>query len=129
MAGTARLAGHGRGAADPLAAGVVRHVGEPVVLVAATSRAAAEDAAELVVVDYEELPPVLDPVAALADGSRSCTRSSARTLSRAFGTGDVDAAFAEADRVVEVTVQTGRHTAVALEMRGVLASFDRQERT
>ena len=119
------------GLQTPLAAGVVRHVGEPVVLVAATSRAAAEDAAELVVVDYEELPPVLDPVAALADGSPLVHEELGTNLcfGAPFGTGDVDAAFAEADRVVEVTVQTGRHTAVALEMRGVLASFDRQERT
>ena len=119
------------GLQTPLAAGVVRHVGEPVVLVAATSRAAAEDAAELVVVDYEELPPVLDPLAALDDGSPLVHEELGTNLcfGAPFGTGDVDAAFAEADRVVEVTVQTGRHTAVALEMRGVLASFDRQERT
>jgi aerobic carbon-monoxide dehydrogenase large subunit len=119
------------GLQTPLADGVVRHVGEPVVLVAATSRAAAEDAAELVVVDYDELPPVLDPVAALADGSPLVHEELGTNLcfGAPFGTGDVDAAFAEADRVVEVTVQTGRHTAVALEMRGVLASFDRQERT
>src|SRR5215212_3657750 len=57
------------GEQTPLATGTVRHVGEPVVLIAATSRAAAEDAAELVVVDYDELPPVLDPLAALEDGS------------------------------------------------------------
>jgi aerobic carbon-monoxide dehydrogenase large subunit len=119
------------GLQTPLATGVVRHVGEPVVLVAATSRAAAEDAAELVVVDYEELPPVLDPVAALADGSPFVHEELGTNLcfGAPFGSGDVDAAFAEADRVVEVTVQTGRHTAVALEMRGVLASFDRRERT
>lgn len=119
------------GLQTPLAAGVVRHVGEPVVLVAATSRAAAEDAAELVVVDYDELPPVLDPVAALADGSPLVHEELGTNLcfGSPFGSGDVDAAFAEAARVVEVTVQTGRHTAVALEMRGVLASFDRQERT
>ncbi|TFV70121.1 xanthine dehydrogenase family protein molybdopterin-binding subunit [Blastococcus sp. CT_GayMR19] len=119
------------GLQTPLAAGVVRHVGEPVVLVAATSRAAAEDAAELVVVDYDELPPVLDPVAALADGSPLVHEELGTNLcfGSPFGSGDVDAAFAAADRVVEVTVQTGRHTAVALEMRGVLASFDRQERT
>ena len=115
----------------PLADGVVRHVGEPVVLVAATSRAAAEDAAELVVVDYEELPPVLDPMAALSEDSPLVHEELGTNLcfGAPFGSGDVEAAFAEADRVVDVTVQTGRHTAVAIEMRGVLASFDRQERT
>jgi carbon-monoxide dehydrogenase large subunit len=114
-----------------LAAGVVRHVGEPVVLVAAGSRAEAEDAAELVVVDYEELPAVLDPVAALEPGSPLVHEDLGTNLCFAspFGSGDVDAAFARAAAVVEVTVQTGRHTAVAIEPRGVLAAFDRDERT
>jgi aerobic carbon-monoxide dehydrogenase large subunit len=114
-----------------LAAGVVRHVGEPVVLVVAGSRAEAEDAAELVVVDYEELPAVLDPVAALEPGSPLVHEELGTNLCFAspFGSGDVDDAFARADTVVEVAVQTGRHTAVALEMRGVLASYDRDELT
>jgi carbon-monoxide dehydrogenase large subunit len=114
-----------------LATGVVRHVGEPVVLVVAGSRAEAEDAAELVVVDYEELPAVLDPFAALAPGSPLVHEELGTNLCFAspFGSGDVDDAFARADTVVEVAVQTGRHTAVALEMRGVLASYDRDEHT
>jgi carbon-monoxide dehydrogenase large subunit len=118
------------GEQTPLATGVVRHVGEPVVLVAATSRAAAEDAAELVVVDYEELPAVLDPLAALEADSPLVHEELGTNLcfGAPFGSGDVDAAFAGADAVVEVTVRTGRHTAVAMEMRGVLASFDRRER-
>ena len=119
------------GEQTPLAAGVVRHVGEPVVLVAATSRAAAEDAAELVVVDYEELPAVLDPVAALEPGSPLVHEELGTNLcfGAPFGDGDVEAAFVAADAVVDVTVRTSRHTAVAIETRGVLASFDRQERT
>ncbi len=118
------------GEQTPLATGVVRHVGEPVVLVAASSRAAAEDAAELVVVDYQELPAALDPVAALEADSPLVHEELGTNLcfGAPFGTGDVDAAFADADTVVEVTVRTGRHTAVAMEMRGVLASFDRRER-
>lgn len=114
-----------------LATDVVRHVGEPVVLVVAGSRALAEDAAELVVVDYEELPAVLDPVAALEPGSPLVHEELGTNLcfGSPFGSGDVDAAFAAADRVVDVTVQTSRHTAVAVEMRGVVAAFDREERT
>ncbi len=114
-----------------LATGVVRHVGEPVVLVVAGSRAEAEDAAELVVVDYEDQPAVLDPVAALEPGSPLVHEDLQTNLCFAspFGSGDVDDAFARADTVVEVAVQTGRHTAVALEMRGVLASYDRDEHT
>ena len=49
------------GAMQPLAVERVRYVGEPIVAVAATSRAAAEDAARLVAVEYEPLPAVLDP--------------------------------------------------------------------
>jgi carbon-monoxide dehydrogenase large subunit len=114
-----------------LATGRVRHVGEPVVLVVAASRALAEDAADLVVVDYEELPAVLDPVAALEPGSPLVHDELGTNLcfGSPFGGGDVDAAFAAADTVVDVTVRTGRHTAVALETRGIVASFDRDERT
>jgi carbon-monoxide dehydrogenase large subunit len=117
------------GEQTPLATGVVRHVGEPVVLVVATSRATAEDAAEAVLVDYDELPAVLDPVAALEPGSPVVHEELGTNLcfGSPFGSGDVDAAFAAADTVVDVRVQTGRHTAVAMEMRGVLASFDRDE--
>lgn len=119
------------GVQTALATGVVRHVGEPVVLVVATSRAAAEDAAELVVVDYEELPAVLDPLAALEDGSPLVHEELGTNLcfGAPFGSGDVDEAFSAADAVVDVDVRTSRHTAVALETRGVLASFDRRERT
>jgi carbon-monoxide dehydrogenase large subunit len=114
-----------------LATGVVRHVGEPVVLVVATSRALAEDAAELVVVDYEERPAVLDPVVALEPGSPLVHEELGTNLcfGAPFGGGDVDAAFAAAETIVDVTVRTGRHTAVALETRGIVASFDRDERT
>src|SRR5213593_2209060 len=54
------------GAMLPLATDRVRYVGEPVVAIAATSRAAAEDAAALVMIDYDPLPAVLDPETALA---------------------------------------------------------------
>ncbi len=118
------------GEQTPLANGVVRHVGEPVVLVVATSRATAEDAAEAVLVDYEPLPAVLDPVAALEPSSPVVHEELGTNLcfGSPFGSGDADAAFAGAHTVVDVRVRTGRHTAVALEMRGVLASFDRDER-
>ncbi|MBI2161053.1 MAG: xanthine dehydrogenase family protein molybdopterin-binding subunit [Candidatus Rokubacteria bacterium] len=57
------------GAMLPLALDRVRYVGEPIVAVAATSRAAAEDAAQLVAVEYEPLPAILDPEAAVAPGA------------------------------------------------------------
>lgn len=114
-----------------LASDIVHHVGEPVVLVVATSRAAAEDAAETVLVEYDELPAVLDPVAALEPGSPLVHEELGTNLcfGSPFGSGDVDDAFSRAHTVVEVEVQTSRHTAVALETRGVLASYDPQDRT
>ena len=56
-------------ARPPLADGKVRFVGEPVVAVVAETVAQAEDAAEAVIVDYEPLPAVVDPEAALAEGA------------------------------------------------------------
>ena len=56
-----------------LAQGRVRFVGEPVAVVVADTVHQAEDAAELIVVDYDDLDPVIDPAAALAPGAPSCT--------------------------------------------------------
>src|SRR4030095_3613035 len=53
----------------PLADGVVRFVGDIVAVVVAESKAQAVDAAEMVVVDYDPLPAVVDPEAAMADGA------------------------------------------------------------
>lgn len=114
----------------PLARGKVVHVGEPVAMVVATSRARAEDAADLVAVSFEELPAILDPERALDQGAVVIHEdlASNRCLEMNFGDGDVEAAFAEADAVVEVAIQTGRHTATAIEPRGVVATFDRLDR-
>ena len=65
----AQYGGMKTGAMQPLAVERVRYVGEPIVAVAATSRAAAEDAARRVAVEYEPLPAVLDPGTALAPGA------------------------------------------------------------
>ena len=66
------------GAMQPLAVERVRYVGEPIVAVAATSRAAAEDAARRVAVEYEPLPAVLDPGTALAPGRAPDPRGARR---------------------------------------------------
>ncbi len=63
----------------PIAQDKVRYVGDAVAVVVATDRYAAADALEAVEVDYEPLPAVLDMEAALADGARSSTTTSART--------------------------------------------------
>ena len=108
----------------PLATDRVRYVGEPVALVVARSRAAAEDAAERVEVEYEPLPPVTDassaPPAPLFDHTPD---NLASLIEEAFG--DVDTAFARAARIVRLTFRTGRQSAVPMETRGLVAVPDR----
>ena len=103
----------------------VRYVGEPVAVVVAESAYAAEDAAAQVEIDYEPLPVVLDPIAALEPDSASLWDeggNEAATLHKEFG--DVDAAFAGADRVVSAELRIGRHTGVPLETRGLVAEWE-----
>jgi aerobic carbon-monoxide dehydrogenase large subunit len=94
-----------------LATDRVRYVGEPVAVVVADDPYVAEDAAELVTCDLEALPVVLDA----RDGE-------VLTLERGYG--DADGAFDRAAHVVEVEVEVGRHTAVPLETRGLVADYD-----
>ena len=107
----------------PLATCRVRYVGEPLALVVARSRAAAEDAAERVEVDLEPLPAVTDagspPAAALFDHTPD---NLASLIEEGFG--DLDAAFARAHRVVRLVFRTGRHSAVPMETRGLVAVPD-----
>ena len=108
----------------PLATDRVRYVGEPVALVVARSRAAAEDAAERVEADFEPLPAATDPAtpppAALFDHTPD---NLASVIEEGFG--DIDAAFARAERIVRLTFRTGRHTAVPMETRGLVAVPER----
>jgi carbon-monoxide dehydrogenase large subunit len=101
-----------------LARGSVRYVGEPVALVAAASRAEAEDAAELVYVRYEPLPPLLDPRAAGEEDVHA-------RWSKASG--DVDGAFAAAGRVVSCSFSIPRLVAAPIEGRGALAVYEPDE--
>ncbi|HEX4805566.1 MAG TPA: xanthine dehydrogenase family protein molybdopterin-binding subunit [Conexibacter sp.] len=109
-----------------LASDKVRHVGEPVVLVVATSRYVAEDACDRVLVDYEELPGLLDPERALADASVLVHEQLGHNvLARLEETaGDVEGAFAAADHVFSKRFRSGRSAAAPLEGRAVMARFD-----
>ena len=110
----------------PLAEGVVRYSGEPVAVVLADSRYAAEDAAELIEVHYEPLEPVVDPEAALAVDAAVLHEHAGTNLAAEFTVahGDADAAFARADEVVQATIRCQRHAAVPLETRGLAAEMD-----
>ncbi len=107
-----------------LAAGTVRYVGEPVAVVVADDPYAAEDAAELVDTDIEELPAVLDAVAAGAPDAPALFPGGNVAADFTLGFGDVAGAFARADHVVEIEVEIGRHGAVPLEPRALLADVD-----
>jgi carbon-monoxide dehydrogenase large subunit len=107
-----------------LADGAVRYVGEPVAVVVAEDPYAAEDAADLVVADLEPLDVVLDARDAIAPGAPPLHAPGNEVLTLTRGYGDAERAFERADRVVEVEVEVGRHTAVPLETRGLVADHD-----
>jgi aerobic carbon-monoxide dehydrogenase large subunit len=99
----------------------VRYVGDPVAAVFAADAYIAEDAADLVMIEIEELPPLLDAEAAPAEFSPG--HSSEAALIRQ-GYGDVDAAFREAAHIVELELTVGRHSGVPLETRGAIGRYD-----
>jgi carbon-monoxide dehydrogenase large subunit len=105
--------------------------GMPVAIVIAASRAAAEDAADLVSVDYDELPTVADPVAALACDAppRLLSDPINLALESKIETGDVDPVFASAHCVVERTFDFGRQAGVSLETRAIVADYRSGEDT
>jgi aerobic carbon-monoxide dehydrogenase large subunit len=104
-----------------LATGRVRYVGDPVAAVFATDAYVAEDAADLVALDIEEAPAVLDPTGAVGTfDERHATE--AAVIEKGYG--DLDAAFRSAHAVVEVAVEIGRHSGVPMETRGAIARHD-----
>jgi CO/xanthine dehydrogenase Mo-binding subunit len=99
----------------------VRYVGEPVAAVFATDAYIAEDAADMVAIDVETLPPVL--AADAPPGEFEAGRSTeAGAVEKHYG--DVDQAFRDAHAVVALTLDIGRHSGVPLETRGAVARYD-----
>lgn len=101
----------------------VTYVGQPVAMVIAADRYLAEDALELIEVDYEPLPAVADPEAALAADAPRLNVAWDDNVAIAFGAGkgDPERAFAEADVVVEERFRSHRQGAAPIETRGVVA--------
>jgi 2-furoyl-CoA dehydrogenase large subunit len=103
----------------------VRYVGEPVAVVVARDRYAAEDGAAALVVNYDELPAIVDVDAAC--------RSNAPLLNEQLGTnivwqnhyryGNPDAAFSKADRVVAIDLKFPKYNSTPLETYGVVAEY------
>ncbi len=100
--------------------------GEAVAAVVASSRAVAEDAAELIAVGYEELEAVTDMRTALDPETPVIHASLGDNLAfeRNLDAGAVDRAFAESDEVIEADFVFGRHTGVTLEPRAVVADWN-----
>jgi aerobic carbon-monoxide dehydrogenase large subunit len=100
--------------------------GEAVAAVVARTRALAEDAIELVVVEYEELPAVTDAEMALDSKTPVIHPDLGDNLAfeRVVDAGDVDKGFKEADLVVESTFLFNRHTGVTVEPRAIVADWN-----
>ncbi|HXX51481.1 MAG TPA: xanthine dehydrogenase family protein molybdopterin-binding subunit [Xanthobacteraceae bacterium] len=99
----------------------VRYVGDLVAAVFAADAYVAEDAADLVAIEIEELPPLLEARAVPAEFSPG--HSSEAALIRQ-GYGDVEAVFRDAAHVVELELTIGRHSGVPLETRGAIGRYD-----
>jgi len=109
-----------------LAHGKVRHVGDPVVAVIAETLQEAKDAAELVKIDYEPLPAVVDMVKAL-NGAAAVHDEAANNLCYDWELGDkaaTDAAFAKAAHVTKIDIVNQRLVANAMEPRAAIGSYD-----
>jgi carbon-monoxide dehydrogenase large subunit len=99
----------------------VRYVGEPVAVVFASDPYTAEDAADLVVVEIDDLPEVMSADAAPVEFSAGHSTEPAVV---GKGYGDVAAAFAAARAIVALELKIGRHSGVPLETRGAIARYD-----
>src|SRR5262245_39292702 len=110
-----------------LAQGKVRHVGECVACVVADSPQAAQDAAELIAVEYRELPAVVSSDGALAPGAAQLHAELPGNLSFDWVAGDeaaTEAAFRGAARVVKLALENPRMIGNPMEPRACLATYD-----
>jgi CO/xanthine dehydrogenase Mo-binding subunit len=99
----------------------VRYVGEPVAAVFGTDPYTAEDAADLVSIDIEDLPVLLDADAEPAEFSPGHSTEAAIVRQ---GYGDIDAAMVRAHAVIELDLAVGRHSGVPIETRGAIGRHD-----
>jgi carbon-monoxide dehydrogenase large subunit len=108
-----------------LARGEVRHVGEAVAVVVADTVYAARDGADAVAVEYDPLPALVDAVAAMQDGADQVHAGLGNVVGQIrMHVGDVDAAMARADVVIEDRIDYARVTSMPMEPRAVCAQWD-----
>lgn len=112
-----------------LATDRVLRVGDPVAVVVAANRYLGEDAAELVAVEYEQLPVVSDPEAALADDAPLIHPELGDNVHARFrvGVGEVERALAEAPHRIAERFRIGRSVGAPIETRGTVARLDRRQ--
>ena len=105
---------------------VVR-VGEPVAVVLAANRYVAEDALELIEVEYEPLQALTDPFTALADDAPQLHPDVPGNMHCSFrtGAGDIERAFREAEHTLSSRITVGRSIGSPMETRGVVTEYDR----
>ena len=109
----------------PLSGDIVRHAGEAVAVAVAESRYAAEDALDVIEVDYEPLEAVTDITAALEDSVLVHPANGTNLAGSAdISVGDIEAAFRDAEYVRREEFRTNRHTANPMETRGLVASYN-----
>jgi len=108
----------------------VRHVGEAVAVIVAENRYIAEDAAELVELDLEVLPPAVDPTAALEPGAPVLHERYGTNLLAEFSIakGDVALALSNSPHRLKRSFYHHRYAAVPMECRGVIAQYDKRTR-
>ena len=110
-----------------LALGKVRFVGDAVAMVVADSALAAQDASELIAVDYEDLPVVVKALDALQPGAPVVQETIPGNMAFDYECGDdagSKAAFAKAAKVVRITLDNNRVVANPMEPRACLGSYD-----
>ena len=110
-----------------LAVGKVRHVGDPIAVVIAETRQQAKDAAELLVIDLEDLPAVAGVRDAIAPGATAVHDDAPGNICYDWHLGDkamVDAAFASAHKVVRLDLLNNRLIPNAMEPRAAIGDFD-----
>src|SRR5262249_12326084 len=114
-------------ARTPLAEGKVYYVGQPVIAVVAEGRDQAQDAAELAVVEYEELPSVVDADAAVAEGAPLVWEQAPGNVAAEASYGDlelIDRVFKAAAHVTRLELHNQRVIAMAMEPRACIGVFD-----
>ncbi len=104
----------------------VRYVGEAVVAIAAESRYIAEDALELIEIEWEPLPVVSDPVSAMEPGAALVHENLGTNVvfDHTFTFGDVDGDFALAEHIIQRRLRWPRATAAPMEPNGAVCSYD-----